>query len=118
VFTHINEPIIMAAVMTAAEIGQYGERHAAAALQAKGWQCHRDTQQPGSTDIEARSGSKGLLVLVKAGLSPALPPTLPSDERRNIASRATNLGYEAWLAQLQIGPRGELIGSIRWTKLN
>ena len=104
--------------MTPAEIGNYGERHATAALQAKGWQCHRNTQQPGSTDIEARSGNKGLLVQVKTGLSPNTAPAISPDEKRNITSRATSLGFEAWLAQLQIGPQGELIGSIHWTKLN
>lgn len=104
--------------MTPAEIGNYGERHVTAELQAKGWQCHQNTQQPGSTDIEARSGAKGLLVQVKTGLSPNPAPDLPSDEKRNITSRATNLGFEAWLARLQIGPRGELVGSIQWTKLN
>ena len=104
--------------MTSAEIGNFGERHATAFLQAKGWQCHRNTQQPGATDIEARSGNQGLLVQVKTGLSPNPAPDLSADERRSITSRATSLGFEAWLAQLQIGSQGELVGSIHWKKLN
>jgi hypothetical protein len=104
--------------MTSAEIGNYGERHATAALQAKGWQCYRNTQQPGSTDIEARSGGRGLLVQVKTGLAPGKAPDLSSDERRNISSRASSLGYEAWSAQLQINAQGQLVGQIQWQKLN
>lgn len=104
--------------MTSAEIGNLGERHATAALQGKGWQCYRNTQQPGSTDIEARSQSKTILVQVKTGLVPTAPPDLPPEERRNIAARASKLGYEAWLAQLQINGQGGLIGTISWLKLN
>lgn len=103
---------------TSAEIGNLGERHATVALQAKGWQCYRNTQQPGSTDIEARGQNKTILVQVKTGLVPNAPPDLPPDERRNITARASRLGYEAWLAQLQINGQGELVGSISWSKLN
>lgn len=104
--------------MTPAEIGNLGEHHATAWLQAKGYTCHRNTQLPGSTDIEARGSTKNLLVQVKTGLSPSAAPDLPSDERRNIVSRAIRLGCEAWLAQLQINGRGEQVGEISWSKLN
>ena len=104
--------------MTPAEIGNHGERHATAWLQAKGYRCYRNTQQPGSTDIEARSGSSNLLVQVKTGLVPGKAPDLSPDERRNISSRASNLGYEAWSAQLQINAQGHLVGEIQWQKLN
>lgn len=104
--------------LTSAEIGNFGERHATAWLQSKGYQCYRNTQQPGSTDIEARGTSKSLLVQVKTGLFPSSAPSLASDEQRNISSRATRLGYEAWLAQAQINAMGSLMGEIKWTKLN
>lgn len=104
--------------MTSAEIGNFGERHATAWLQSKGYQCYRNTQQPGSTDIEARGSTKSLLVQVKTGLSPSPAPGLSGEEQRNISSRASNLGYEAWLAQVQIDARGSLLGEITWNKLN
>jgi len=104
--------------LTPADIGNLGERHATAALQGKGWKCYRNTQQPGSTDIEARGdNNKGLLVQVKTGLAPNPSPDLSAEERRNITARATRLGYEPWLAQLQINAQGQLVGSINWSKL-
>lgn len=104
--------------MTPAEIGNYGERHATTWLQSKGYRCHRNTQLPGSTDIEAIGATKNLLVQVKTGLYPNFAPILSSDEQRNIKSRATRIGYEAWLAQMQIDVRGLLVGNITWTRLN
>jgi hypothetical protein len=104
--------------LSAAEIGNIGERHATAALQAKGWQCYRNTQQPGATDIEATSGTKGMLVQVKTGLAPNSAPELSADEFRSITARAGRKGYEAWSARLQINGQGALVGSIAWQKLN
>lgn len=66
--------------MTPAEIGSYGERHVTASLQSIGYHCYRNTQQPGSTDIEARGTSKSLLVQVKTGLAPNPVPSLSGDE--------------------------------------
>lgn len=104
--------------MTPAEIGNYGERYATTWLKNNGYQCYRNTQQPGSTDIEARSDKTNLLVQVKTGLTPNKAPNISSDEMRNISSRASNKGYEAWLAQLQINEQGQLVGQIQWKKLN
>jgi hypothetical protein len=104
--------------MTSAEIGNYGERHVTAALVALNYKCTRNTQQPGSTDIEARASRANLLVQVKTGLKPNQASSLSADEQRNIVSRAAKLGYEAWLAQLQINDKGELVGRIVWTQLN
>lgn len=104
--------------MMSGEIGGCGERHATAWLAANGYQCYRNTQQPGATDITARSPQTSLLVQVKTGLLPNAAAALSSEERRAITSRASNLGYQAWLTQVQISSRGELVGEIRWTKLN
>jgi len=101
-----------------AEIGNVGERLTTTALRGDGWQCYQNTQQPGSTDIEAHKGNRKILVQVKTGLAPNVAPDLPPGERRNIASRASRLGYEAWLAQLQINGYGALVGPINWSKLN
>jgi len=104
--------------MTPAEIGNLGERYVTKWLESKGYSCYRNTQQPGSTDIEARSSSKNILVQVKTGVAPSVPPTLSGDEKRNISSRASRLGYEAWTAQVQIDNRGNQAGDIAWSKLN
>ena len=104
--------------LSPADIGNLGERQTTAALQADGWQCYRNTQQPGSTDIQAQKGNRRILVQVKTGLVPNHAPDMPSDERRNIVSRASRLGYEAWLAQLQINSQGALIGQISWSNLS
>ncbi len=48
--------------MTPAEIGNLGERYATKWLESNGYSCYRNTQQPGSTDIEARGSSKNILV--------------------------------------------------------
>ena len=104
--------------MLSAEIGNVGEKLVESVLTGCGYSCHRNTQLAGSTDIEAVKQADKILVQVKTGLFPALPPELPADERRNIASRATKLKCRALLAQLQIDKNGSLIGSIAWAQLN
>jgi len=104
--------------MEPAEIGNRGERYATGELQSKGFTCYRNTQLPGSTDIEARSGGKGVIVQVKTAMYPFYPNSLSTDERSRIVGRANRNGWEAWLAQVQIDGRGALIGSVHWTKLN
>ena len=104
--------------MTPAEIGNIGERHVTAWLQAKNYQCNRNTALPGSTDIEADASQASLLVQVKTALSPALPADLSTEEQRAIVARANRSGKEEWLARLQINSQGALIGEISWAKLN
>jgi hypothetical protein len=103
--------------MTPGQIGACGERIVEAVLVAEGWECKRNTQQPGSTDIEAHKESQSFLVQVKTGVYPNNPPLISEDEVRNIRSRATRLGYEAWQANLQISPLGQLVGTIEWIHL-
>jgi len=104
--------------MESGNIGNIGERHATAWLANNGFRCHRNTQLPGSTDIEAVGNSKSLLVQVKTGMSPNDAPYISAEERRNIIARANRLGREAWCARVQINFRGELVGQIQWEKLN
>ena len=102
------------------EIGQAGERIVVQWLKEAGYAIKRwDTQSPGSTDIEAES-SKGhiLLVQVKSALHPNEPPSLSSDEERNIESRGTRIRAEAWEARVQLNASLEVIGEIRWRKLS
>jgi hypothetical protein len=99
--------------LTPAEIGNFGERHATAALQAAGRQCYRNTQQPGSTDIEARGQNKMILDRARAKCHPRTAVgRAPQHYRACIGP-----GYEA-LEQFQINGQGELVLSIDWSKLN
>jgi Holliday junction resolvase len=110
--------------MTPAEIGSHGEKHVTAYLGSKGFSCYRNTQLPGSTDIEATrtdafgNVTQGLLVQVKTAEHPNHPSCLSSEECSGIIARAKRKGWEAWLAQIQIDQLGGLVGAIAWTKLN
>jgi Holliday junction resolvase-like predicted endonuclease len=104
--------------LTAAEIGEIGERHVTAWLAAKGWTCYRNTQQSGATDILTTAGSPALLVQVKTALWPNVAGWPSAEERKAIVARANYNNREAWVAQLQINNDGALIGAIGWTKLN
>jgi len=102
------------------EIGQAGERIVVQGLKEAGYAIKRwDTQSPGSTDIEAAT-SKGhiLLVQVKSAVHPNEPPSLSSDEERNIESRATRIGAEAWEARVQLNARLQLVGEMQWRKVS
>ena len=87
-------------------------------LRQKGWEITRwDTQTPGSTDIEARSGNKKLLVQVKSAIYPNQPSSLSWEEERNIKSRATKIGAEAWEARVLLDESLNPM-DIKWRKLN
>jgi Holliday junction resolvase len=90
-------------MLTAAEIGNIGEKHAAAYLRANGWSCYQNTQLPGATDIEATSGNRSLLVQVKTAIHPAPAAYLSTEELNAIKSRARRIQGEAWLAQILFG---------------
>jgi len=105
-------------MLTSAEVGTVGERHATAWLRSNGWSCYRNTQLAGATDIQATAGAKSLLVQVKTAIYPNSPSDLTSDEKKAIVSRANRNGWEAWLAQLQVNREGALVSRILWTKLN
>ena len=102
------------------EIGQVGERIVVQRLEEAGYTIKRwDTESPGSTDIEAESSAGHiLLVQVKSAVHPNEPPSLSSDEERNIESRAMRIGADAWEARVQLSASLELIGEIQWRKLS
>ena len=100
------------------EIGQAGERIVVQWLRSKGYIIDRwDTQSPGSTDIEAHHSQAHILVQVKSAVYPNDPPHLSSDEERNIKSRATRIGAQAYEARVQLDSNLQLLGQIMWRKL-
>ncbi len=102
---------------TQVEIVQAGEAAVVAALKAKGWTITVwDTQAPGSTDIEATSGQKKLLVHAKAAIAPAIPESLSSGEERVIHSRATEIGAEAYKARVTLD-QSLAPTAVEWRKL-
>ena len=102
--------------MTAVDVGRAGEAVIVKELQAKGYTIIRwDTQSPGSSDIEANTGTH-LLVQVKSAVSPNVAASLSSDEERNIKSRATRIGAQAWEARVQLDS-GLRNGTVSWRHL-
>ena len=104
-------------MVTSQEVGQAGEEIVALALVEKGYRTNVDTKGPGSTDIEALGANATLLVQVKTALFPATPAGLSSNEERNIKSRASRLGFEAWEARLQVNQGLHLVGAIGWRRV-
>ncbi len=76
-----------------------------------------NTLAPGSTDIEAQSSTKRLLVQVKTAVCPTDPDRLSAKEEKRITSRAARLGAQAWEARVQVGPNLDLIGNVIWRKI-
>lgn len=105
-------------MLTPTDIAEYGERHVEKWLKDNNFHCYHSVQHHGATSIEARSDETTLLVHVKTGLGHRAAPELSEKELHGICSRAMMLGYDAWLAKLQIDVQGELVGEIQWTKLN
>ena len=100
---------------TSTEIGHTGERYVVEWLKANRWVVDKwDTQAPGSTDIEAHSGSKKILVQVKSAVSPNEPQDPSGEETRNIKSRATKLNAEAWWAKVTLNSNLSLKSEIKW----
>lgn len=100
------------------DIGQAGEKLVAGWLRSKGYAVEQNTQLPGAADIEAIGNPTSLLVQVKSALHPSQPAFLDANESSRIQSRANRLGWQAWLARLQLDRQGNLLGEILWSKLN
>lgn len=102
------------------EIGQAGERIVVQWLKEAGYTIKKwDTESPGATDIEAESSKAHILLLqVKSAVHPNEPPFLSREEERQIESRATRIGAEAWEARVQLNARLHVIGSVQWRKVS
>jgi hypothetical protein len=109
--------------LTPNEVGTIGENHVADWLRQRGYvNIKVDTHGPGSTDIEADSSipdTPNILVQVKSTATSKKPAGLSSDEKRNLKSRAGNLGRDAYLAQVTIiiNQDGSLSKGIEWSNL-
>lgn len=105
-------------MMTQADIAESGEKHVEEWLVANGYRCTAGKPHHGASDIEARSEEENLLVHVMTSLAPAAVPEITTSDRGHVITRAMTHGLDAWLAQVQVGLRGELVGEIQWVQLN
>jgi hypothetical protein len=116
------------AMLTPTDIAEYGEKHVELWLRANNYQCHRAPATSHShghyshvnhnaIDLEARTPENTMMVHVRTAMAPRRPHELTENEQHGICARAIMLGYDAWLAQVQIDNQGELAEDIQWTKL-
>jgi hypothetical protein len=103
--------------MTPEEIKLSGERHVMSDLTSKGYFCLRNKRSRTPTGIEAIKGTEVMLVQVKAAVHPDLPEGLSAEESARIRKRAIRMGWQAWIAQVQIDDAGAMLGSIVYTTL-
>jgi hypothetical protein len=103
--------------MTPEEVGLSGERHVMSDLTSKGYLCLRNKRSPVPTGIEAIKGTEVALVQVKAAVHPTMPDGLSDEESARVRKRAIRMGWQAWLAQVQIDSLGAMLGSIAYTRL-
>lgn len=104
-------------MMTPTDIADYGDRHVEGWLAERGYRCHHSSQRHGVKDIEARSAENNLLVHIETSLAPKPPRELSHADHDSVCARAMMLGFDPWLAKVQIGDQGELVGEIAWTQL-
>ncbi|HEY1082007.1 MAG TPA: hypothetical protein VGE29_07085 [Prosthecobacter sp.] len=104
-------------MLTPTDIADYGERHVEKWLKENGYRCYHNTRQ-GAKDLEARSSELNMLVHVNASLEPKPAPTLSHSDHDSVCARAMMLGFDPWLAQVQIDRHGDLYHDIVWTKLS
>lgn len=105
-------------MITPAEIADYGQRHVEAYLTSTGYHCHTTKTVHGGTDIDARGEEESLFVHVMSALAPHEVPEPTTSEVGRVVSRAMTLGYDAWLAKVQVTSDGDLASDIQWSQLN
>jgi hypothetical protein len=102
-------------ISTPQQIGAAGEQIVGDWLKANGYpKVVVNTKLPGSTDIEADGATRKLLVQVKTAQKPSWPTDPSGEEIRNIKSRASNTGREAWIAKATLDANLNLVGKIDW----
>lgn len=105
-------------MITPAEIADYGQRHVEEYLTSTGYHCHTTKTAHGGTDIDARGEEENLFVHVMSALAPHEVPAPTTSEVGRVVSRAMTLGYDAWLAKVQVTSDGDLASDIQWSQLN
>ena len=103
--------------MTPEEIRLSGERHVMSDLTSKGYLCLRNKRSRARTGIEAIKGTEVALVQVKAAVHPNMPDGLSAEESARVRKRAARMGWQAWLAQVQIDKFGAMLGTVTYTRL-
>ena len=103
--------------MTPEEIRLSGERHVMSDLTSKGYFCLRNKRSPVPTGIEAIKGTEVTLVLVRAAVQPDVPDGLSAEESAKVRKRALRMGWQAWLAQVQIDSLGTMLGTVTYARL-
>ena len=103
--------------MTPEEIRLSGDRHVMSDLTSKGYLCLRNKRSRTRTGIEAIKGNEVALVLVKAAVHPNLPDGLSAEESSEVRKRAVRMGWQAWLAQVQIDGFGAMLGPVTYNRL-
>jgi hypothetical protein len=103
--------------MTPEEIRLSGERHVMSDLTSKGYFCLRKKRSPVPTGIEAIKGTEVALVQVKAAVHPNMPDGLSAEESARVRKRVVRMGWQAWLAQVQIDSLGAMLGSVTYIRL-
>ncbi len=104
-------------MLTPTDIAEYGERHVEKWLTDNGYRCHHQTQRHGTKDLEACSAENEMLVHVISHLASTPAPALSQTEHDSVCSRAITLGFDAWLAEVQIDRFGDQVGEIQWKQL-
>ncbi len=99
------------------EITEYGERHVEKWLTGQGYHCYHNSQRQGTKDLEARGGENNMLIHVLSGLASHALPGLSQTEHDSVCSRAIMLGFDAWLAEVQMDRHGDMVGDINWKQL-
>ncbi len=103
--------------LTPIEIQYIGRALATIDLERLGfvWEQNRSIADP--TSIAATKGSEGRLIQVRTAVHPQEPLRLSQDETQRLKSKASQFGYEAWIAQITIDTGGKLAKTIIWAKV-
>ena len=104
-------------MLTPADIADYGQQHVEAYLTSTGYHCTTHKGHHG-VDIEARGDEENLFVHVVTTVAPHPAPELSTSDVGRVVTKAMTLGYDSWLAQVQIDLNGDLAAEIQWSKLN
>jgi len=100
------------------EIGNAGEGYTVEFLKGKGCIIDKwDTHTIGVANIEAHTEKNKILVKVISAIADE-PSDISPKEQRDVTSRAKRMKAVAWEAKVILNTNLDIIGDIRWRKLN